>query len=245
MCCQEIVLGREERYEANESVWSFRRVDDVVHGVRLSLSNMAGGFPFRLAGMEWKDSERLYLCGEFSCGTEQHTEIQRAILQENSGFAAKRFVKNPHKQEVREDFERFRLPWMLYVVWQKCLGNKDFRELLLQVPADVTIVEDTTGNHGATATLWGCRNRELRRRRKALEAELRARYQRLTERERKQIVNIETNRINNVGVWEGQNNIGKILMLCRRCLDGQSQPPIDYRLLREAHIHILGKELIF
>lgn len=245
MCCQEIVLGREERYEANESVWSFRRVNDVVQGVRLSLSNMAGGFPFHLAGMEWKDSERLYLCGEFSCGTENHIAIQRDILQANSGFAAKRFVKNPHKQEVREDFEQFRLPWMLYVVWQKCVGNRDFRELLLQVPEDVTIVEDTTCNHGATATLWGCRNRELRRQRKALEAKLKEHYKELTEREREQIINIETNRINNIGVWEGQNNIGKILMLCRRCLARQSQPPIDYDLLREAHIHLLDKELAF
>ena len=49
-------LGREEAYIASPQVWSFRSVDDIVNGINLRLSNMAGGFPFECSGRVWKDS---------------------------------------------------------------------------------------------------------------------------------------------------------------------------------------------
>lgn len=58
-------------------------------------------------------------------------------------------------------------------------------------------------------------------------------------------INLETNKINDVGEWRGQNNIGKILMICRDCIANGTEPPIDYELLRNANIHILGKKLTF
>jgi hypothetical protein len=66
------VLGHGEVYKASSQVWSFKYVDDIVEGINLRLSNMAGGFPFDFMGHHWKDSERLYLCGEFSNDTERH-----------------------------------------------------------------------------------------------------------------------------------------------------------------------------
>ena len=62
-----------------KKVWSFHKVDDIVGGINVKLSNMAGGFPFTLDGVEWADSERLYLCGEYSHNTEEHKEIQEKI----------------------------------------------------------------------------------------------------------------------------------------------------------------------
>ena len=64
---RNVILGQEEVYTANPNVWSFKRVRDIVNGINLRLSNMAGGFPFEFNGTTWADSERLYLCGQFSC----------------------------------------------------------------------------------------------------------------------------------------------------------------------------------
>lgn len=70
-------------------------MDDIVHSVNLRLNNMIGGFPFEYAGMVWKDSERLYLCGEFSLNEDNHKKIQNFILTAKSGYAAKDFYKIP------------------------------------------------------------------------------------------------------------------------------------------------------
>ena len=137
-----LVLGREEVYKASPRIWSFKYSDDIVNGINLSLSNMVGSYPFMCGGYQWRDSERLYLCGEFSTETEQDYHIQQKLVEAKSGYAAKRFVKSPNKRFVKVDFAEFRLQWMLYVVWQKCKGNADFRKLLMQVPDDVTLVEN-------------------------------------------------------------------------------------------------------
>lgn len=131
-----LVLGREEVYKASPRILSFKFTDDIVNGINLNLSNMVSD--------QWKDSERLYLCGEFSTSSEQDYSIQQRLVNSVSGFTAKRFVKSPNKRFVRADFASFRLQWMLYVVWQKCKGNVDFRKLLMQVPNDVILVENTT-----------------------------------------------------------------------------------------------------
>lgn len=40
-------------------------------------------------------------------------------------------------------------------------------------------------------------------------------------------------------------SLGKILMTCKQALEQGTEPPIDYVLLQEAHINLLGKELTF
>ena len=77
---RNIILGQEEVYTANSNVWSFKRVRDIINGINLRLSNMAGGFPFEFSGTTWADSERLYLCGEFSDYTVKHRVIQQELL---------------------------------------------------------------------------------------------------------------------------------------------------------------------
>ena len=238
-----LVLGREEVYKASPRIWSFKFTDDVVNGINLNLSNMVSAYPFEYGGYHWKDSERLYLCGEFSENTDRHNEIQQRLVKSVSGLAAKVFVKSPNKRHVRSDFPSFRLQWMLYVVWQKCKGNADFRKLLMQVPDDVTLVENTTTDKGGTAEVWGCRNRELVDHRKSLAAEITRANPNMKKKHLKHLINVETNKVDSIGEWRGQNNIGKILMICRDCLIHGTEPEIDYELLTRANIYILGERL--
>ena len=238
-----LVLGREEVYKASPRIWSFKHTDDVVNGINLNLSNMVSAYPFEYGGYHWKDSERLYLCGEFSENTDRHNEIQQRLVKSVSGLAAKVFVKSPNKRHVRSDFPSFRLQWMLYVVWQKCKGNADVRKLLMQVPDDVTLVENTTTDKGGTAEVWGCRNRELVDYRKSLAAEITRANPNMKKKHLKHLINVETNKVDSIGEWRGQNNIGKILMICRDCLIHGTEPEIDYELLTRANIYILGERL--
>ena len=238
-----LVLGREVVYKASPRIWSFKYTNDVVNGINLNLSNMVSAYPFEYGGYHWKDSERLYLCGEFSENTDRHNEIQQRLVKSVSGLAAKVFVKSPNKRHVRSDFPSFRLQWMLYVVWQKCKGNADFRKLLMQVPDDVTLVENTTTDKGGTAEVWGCRNRELVDYRKSLAAEITRANPNMKKKHLKHLINVETNKVDSIGEWRGQNNIGKILMICRDCLIHGTEPEIDYELLTRANIYILGERL--
>ena len=40
-------------------------------------------------------------------------------------------------------------------------------------------------------------------------------------------------------------SLGKILMACKQALEQGIEPSIDHALLQEAHINLLGRELIF
>lgn len=235
-------LGREERLVASElPVWCFKKVTDIVEGIEMRLSNMAGGYPFEFAGVRWPSSEQLYLCGEFT-----DEAIQREFLSVTSGYAAKRFIKAKYKKQVREDFPTYRLQWMLLVVWQKCLGNNDFRAKLLSIPEGVILVEETTLDTGGTATVWGCKNPELIVYRKELTDRIkRWSGTNLTKNALDLKINIESNKVRNIGEFIGQNNIGKILMICRRCLLEGIEPPIDRTILNSAKIIILGNRLTF
>lgn len=59
-------LGRVEKYDATQvHCCSFAKASDIADGIKVRFSNMAGGYPFSFLGITWKDSETLYLCGEF------------------------------------------------------------------------------------------------------------------------------------------------------------------------------------
>ena len=207
----------------------------------MRLSNMAGGYPFEFAGVNLASSEQLYLCGEFI-----DEAIQHELRSQTSGYAAKRFIKAKYKAQVREDFPIFRLLWMLFVVWQKCLGSEAFRDKLLSIPEGVVLVEETTRDTGGTATVWGCRNPELITERRRLAQRIKRWSEaNLTKKAINLKINIETNKIRNIGEFVGQNNMGKILMICRRCLFDGIGPHFHRALLNSANITILGNHLTF
>lgn len=64
-------------------------------------------------------------------------------------------------------------------------------------------------------------------------------------KEWRQKLNRERKKLKNIGEWKGQNNMGKILMICRDCLVVGKEPPIDYDLLRQSNIYLFGKLLTF
>ena len=246
----EIILGRVEHIDASHfNCLPFTKASDVVNGVNVLLTNMAGGYPFSFRGVTWRDSETLYLCGEFSDSSDKHLSIQEDMQRQTSGFAAKRFVKNKNKSLIRNDFSTFRVQWMLYVIWQKCKGNADFANMLLKLPHDAIIIEDTTKQHGDTKEVWGCTNTELAAKKAAVKKEIirqaKTDNPKISKAALKRLVNIETCKVNDTGVFVGQNNLGKILMICRDSLVYGTEPPIDYALLESKNIYILGKRIPF
>ena len=136
------------------------------------------------------------------------------------------------------------MQWMLYVVWQKCVDNPDFRRLLLSLPSDAVIIEDSTFQAGRTATVWGTRNAELKAKLNELKKSLQAKGMSKAAIKREQD-RMRLGEWSKVGVFEGMNIMGKILMACREALVNDLEPDIDYDLLRSKHIHLLGKELRF
>lgn len=243
---EAIILDREEVYDPTiQNVWPFKHVDDIVEGVKLDLCNMTSCYDFEVDGVKWRSSEELYLAGEFSNDTAEHRIIQEELRAAKSPHAAKRFVKGKHRKEVREDFSEFRTQWMLWCVWQKCKGNIDFRKKLLSIPNDVILVEETTTDTGDSGQIWGCSNRELIEARKAKTQSLTESHTDLIKKNLAFLINIETNAIRKVGTFKGQNNIGKILMICRDCIKRGTNPDIDLDLLRSKHIYLLGKLLTF
>lgn len=246
----EIILGRVEHINASHfNCLSFAKASDMVNGINVRLSNMAGGYPFSFGGATWHDSETLYLCGEFSDSSEKHLLVQEDMQRQTSGFAAKRFIKKRNSNLIRQDFADFRIQWMLYVVWQKCMGNADFANLLLKLPHDAIIIEDTTKQHSDTKEVWGCTNTELAIRRAELKKKVTRQAKtdnpKISKAALKRLVNMEICKVNSFGVFVGQNNLGKILMICRDCLSCGMEPQIDYDLLESKDIHILGKRISF
>ncbi len=238
-------LSCEEVYNASSvDCFAFRRGTDVRKGISLSLGNMVNGFPFILNGILFANSEVAYICGAFSHDTDAHMNIQRQLVACDNGYLAKKAIRRPNESVKRADWEEFNIQWMLYVVWQKCVGNSDFARLLCSLPSDSVIIEDSTYQNGPTATVWGTRNIELKKRLNAYKKEIKQLG--LTKAEVKRRLDAKRlGELSTVGVFKGKNLMGKILMLCRAALLKGGEPFIDYDLLRSAHIHILGKKLFF
>lgn len=164
-----------EAYDASTlNCFAFRHGYDVRHGLSLSLGNMVRGYGFDLQGIHFNNSECAYIAGAFSDGTDAHLAIQRQLAACDNGYAAKKSIRKSHDSEKRDDWESFNVEWMRYVVWQKCLGNEEFRRLLSAFPKNAVIIEDSTFQRGCTATLWGTRNDELKKRLNALRKDLKA-----------------------------------------------------------------------
>lgn len=238
-------LVREEAYDASSlNCFAFRHGYDVRQGLSLSLGNMVRGFGFDLQGIHFHNSECAYIAGAFSYGTDAHLAIQRQLVVCDNGYAAKKSIRKPYESLKRSDWERFNKQWMLYVVWQKCLGNGAFRNLLLSFPKDAVIIEDSTFQRGSTATVWGTRNDELKKRLNDLRKELKAQGMCKAAIKREQD-KMRLGEWATIGVFKGQNLMGKILMTCKQALEQGAEPPIDYALLQDAHINLLGRELTF
>ena len=242
----KIELGRTEIYDASkQNCWPFCKATDVRDGITLSLGNLCKGYPFALNGHIFRTSEAAYLCGEFSSHTALNEPIQRDLQAEPNAFLAKKIIKRRNAEHIRQDWNDVRLQWMLYVVWHKCIGNADFGNLLLSIPDDAVIIEDSTANHGGTSSVWGAKNNELRNLRRVLKKELIAHNPTMQKKDLNLLISKECSKITDVGCFIGQNNMGKILMLCKIALRNNTVPHIDYELLRAKKIYLFGELLTF
>lgn len=240
----EIVLGRQENYDASKlNCWDFCKGTDIKEGIEMKFGNMLSDFPFVVNGITFKCSEMLYLCGEFSNNDEESIQIRKDIIASNNGFAAKKFIKNKHKDKIRDDFDEFRVQWMLWVVWQKTKGNNEFQKLLLSIPDDAVIIENSSWQTSPTATVWGCKNMELRRSRAKVKKEIINSNEGMKKKDVEKLLSVELNKVSGKGTFIGENNMGKILMLCREALQKNTEPNINYGLLSEHDIYLFGIKL--
>ena len=225
-------LVREEVYDASSlSCYAFRHGYDVKDGVVLGLGNIVSGYPFEIQCVQFHNSECAYIAGAYSDGSVRHQALQEELADCTNGFLAKKAIRKPNEAIKRGDWEEFNMTWMLYVVWMKCLGNGDFRKLLLSLPSDAVIIEDSTFQVGRTATVWGTRNMDLKKRlnlyKKGLKAQgfNKAAIKRMQDEKR-------LGEWSKIGRFVGKNVMGKILMLCRDALLNDCEPCIDYALLK-------------
>lgn len=102
------------------------------------LSNMAGGYPLKVNGIQIRTSEALYQ----ACRFPHLPELQRVILGEASPMTAKMKGK-PHRENSRPDWDLVRVKIMRWCLRAKLAQNwKKFSELLL-LTGNGAIVEES------------------------------------------------------------------------------------------------------
>jgi predicted NAD-dependent protein-ADP-ribosyltransferase YbiA (DUF1768 family) len=238
-------LCRDEQYDASKHYCvAFRSKNDFWKDMPVPFGNMNGGYPYTMNGVEFPTSEHAYIFGIFSHNTPEHITLQKELLAEQSGYNAKRGIRNTHKLQWRSDWSDFNLDWMMYCVWHKVKECEAFRNLLMAIPQGATIIEDVSFKpyeaHGAD--FWGARNPE-----KKAFGKLAKKYAKaLNLKTQKTTDEVEDKLLwdyCNVGVYEGKNVMGKILMIVKDCLHSGTEPNIDYDLLKSKDIHFLGKRI--
>ena len=243
-----IDLFQNEKYDTSQLfTWSFRKSDDEKEEMLNDLGNMCQGYPFEVFGVTFLNSECAYISGLFSQNTPNAIEIQRELQASENGYEAKKSIRRKYEQVGfgREDWNSFNVQWMLYVVWQKVKQNKAFAKKLKKIPDYAMIVENSTFQSSETSTFWGMKNQSIKEATKILE---RAAEIKNATAKKKDIAAAKVkarNSVNHIGVWEGVNCMGKILTICKHCLEDRTQPPIDYNLLRRKQIYLFGKLLTF
>lgn len=236
---------RMEAYDASVlNCYAFRRGSDMVEGHSLALGNMVSGFPFDIEGILFRNSEAAYITGMFSEGTDKHLELQEALIANDNGFMAKKRIAKPHKAMKRTDWLEFNVQWMLYVVWCKVVSNASFRQILMALPSNAVIIEDSTFQTGNTADFWGTKNK--------IQRQLTREYKRELIAKGLSKVAIKTacdkkrlGKWRKQGIFEGRNVMGKILMACREALITGAVPYIDVEMLKSKRINLCGKVLDF
>ena len=243
---QDLYKPEPEQYDASKNLcYAFRRKGDLHKDDKIPLGNMNQGFPFAINGIDFHTSESAYICGLFSDGTDRHKKIQQELIAKENGYDAKKGIRQKYEIIGRTDWEEFNVEWMLYVVWNKAKGNEEFRKILLSIPDNAIIIEDVSFQAVKTkdtSAFWGCRNQKEKDFHSMV-----TRYISLMKLtvNTDQIINDYLNDYCNAGVFIGNNTMGKILMIVRGCLLDGTEPEINYDLLNEKKIHLLGQRLTF
>lgn len=243
---KDLFKKEKEQYDASKYLcYAFRRKGDLHKTEQMPLGNMNGGFPFKINGIKFHTSESAYICGLFSDNTEKHQMIQKLLVEETNGYAAKKKIRGAYKGEGRKDWESFNIEWMLYVVWQKVQGNKEFRDILMGIPEGATIIENSTFHKKSvpdTAAFWGCRNQSMKDFHTIVGKYVSAMNPE-SDTEEDRMVAAYMNDFCNHGIFEGNNEMGKVLMIVKKCLHDGTEPQIDYELLKSKNIYLMGQSV--
>lgn len=247
-----IDLFKNEQYNTSKLyTWSFRKSDDEKEDILNDLGNMCQGYPFKVCGEKFLNSECAYISGMFSQNTPKAIEIQKELQQSDNGYEAKKAIRRKYEQVglSRDDWNSFNVQWMLFVVWCKVTQNKKFAEKLRKIPSYAMIVENSTFQKAQkgkdTAAFWGMRNQAIKDATQTLESAAEVQNYSASKKDVEKAKMAARNSVNHVGIWEGVNCMGKILTICKHCLDDGTEPPIDYDLLRSKQIYLFGKLLTF
>ena len=238
-----------------QCVWAFRKSEDVVKNegeeVENKLGNMAAcKFKVTIDNDEYifSNSEALYICGMFSHNTAEHNEIQKALFEEKSGYSAKKNVRRKNEDKKRADWNEFNVEWMKWVILQKVQGSAEFRDLLLKIPSNAIIVENSTfqqKKENDTSAFWGERNEELKTATKTVEnyIDFTHPYEKKAIKDRLKMK--VRNELQYIGKYVGVNCMGGILKMAQLYLLNGTPMPIDYDLLNSKYIHLFGHLLQF
>lgn len=253
----DIVLDRWERYDLKKTnCLPYRKKNDqlISNGqcIIMNLGNMIGGYPFEMLGHLFKDSECAYIAGAYSNAGADCRKIQEELSAfTKGGYAAKQMYRKANNEVtalVREDWESFNIAWMMLVIWSKVQSNSQFKDLLMSIPRDAHLIEDTSRQNGSTATIWGAKNPILtsKRKEKIALAEKMLKTDGVTvQKTIDEISQRVENRMTADGVFEGKNLMGKILKLISTSLLDGVEPPIDWELLNNKDIYWFGEKLNF
>jgi len=127
-----------ERYQIRvykrQEVITFRKTKEQFGG----LSNMAGGYPLNVNGVEILTSEALYQ----ACRFPHLPNIQQQIIAERSPMTAKMKAK-PYRDQSRPDWDKVRIEVMRWCLQVKLVQNWDKFSALLLATDELPIVEDS------------------------------------------------------------------------------------------------------
>ena len=133
-----------ETYSRTKSVVFFKT--DGTYG---GLSNMCGGFPLSVNGIEIRNSESLYQ----SCRFPGHPEVQNLILDQTSPLLSKNVSKPHRKDKSRTDWDMVQVEVMWWCLRVKLLHNWDEFGGLLWMSGQRPIVEESRKD-----TFWGTKS---------------------------------------------------------------------------------------
>lgn len=252
---EQVQLEDVSKYDATKQCcWSFCHNHDSISGLELNLGNMVNGYPFTMLGHDIVNSECAYIAGCYSSEGQECLDVQNQLSTFTNGLKAKRVFRRANNGTtalIRADWSFFNFEFMTLVLWNKVQSNAAFREMLMSIPQNAIIIENTSNQKtqkNDTRKVWGSMNMELRKIRKEyIDKSLkRLRENGITAKNTKgQVTRLVYSKVNNIGVWEGRNATGKILQQCKIALHNNTEPVIDYKLLNEKNIYWFGELLKF
>ena len=116
------------------------------------LSNMAGGFPLRVNGIDIWSSEALYQ----ACRFPSRPDVQKMVLAERSPMTAKMKSKRFREEFSRSDWEQIKIKVMRWCLRVKLAENWDSFGGLLRSTGEKPIVEESGKDD-----FWGAKQTDV------------------------------------------------------------------------------------